>query len=193
MVGPDTFVKIPKERVGILIGPEGKTKQYIEDKLDECRVLDIIRDDVSYAIPIEPLNTFDLLAFLVQCPNHTFHCQLVSRGLSNEGMPENSAVAFTIASPSIALQFGWREDGLGLLLKDLGDGSALRFNPRMFLLHFLDELWEVRLKKVNLTTSNKNLRGDLTKKIWKGQRKYPYTTTHPCFVTFDEEHYSLKD
>ena len=27
------FVKIPKERVGILIGPEGKTKKYIEDKL----------------------------------------------------------------------------------------------------------------------------------------------------------------
>jgi ribosomal RNA assembly protein len=34
MVGPDTFVKIPKERVGILIGPEGKTKQYIEAKLE---------------------------------------------------------------------------------------------------------------------------------------------------------------
>ena len=33
MVGPDTFVKIPKERVGILIGPEGKTKSYIEDRL----------------------------------------------------------------------------------------------------------------------------------------------------------------
>ncbi len=27
------FVKIPKERVGILIGPEGKVKQYIEEKL----------------------------------------------------------------------------------------------------------------------------------------------------------------
>jgi ribosomal RNA assembly protein len=34
MVGPDTFVKIPRERVGILIGPEGKTKQYIEDRLE---------------------------------------------------------------------------------------------------------------------------------------------------------------
>jgi ribosomal RNA assembly protein len=33
MAGPDTFVRIPKERVGILIGPEGKVKQYIEDKL----------------------------------------------------------------------------------------------------------------------------------------------------------------
>jgi ribosomal RNA assembly protein len=30
---PDTFVKIPKERVGILIGPDGKVKQYIEEKL----------------------------------------------------------------------------------------------------------------------------------------------------------------
>jgi len=33
MPGLDSFVRIPKERVGILIGPEGKTKQYIEDKL----------------------------------------------------------------------------------------------------------------------------------------------------------------
>jgi ribosomal RNA assembly protein len=33
MDGPDTFVRIPKERVGILIGPDGKTKQYTEDKL----------------------------------------------------------------------------------------------------------------------------------------------------------------
>jgi ribosomal RNA assembly protein len=29
----DMFVKIPKERVGILIGPEGKTKQYLEGKV----------------------------------------------------------------------------------------------------------------------------------------------------------------
>lgn len=33
MSGPDIFVRIPKERVGILIGPEGKIKQYIEEKL----------------------------------------------------------------------------------------------------------------------------------------------------------------
>lgn len=33
MSGSDTFVRIPKERVGILIGPEGKTKKYIEDRL----------------------------------------------------------------------------------------------------------------------------------------------------------------
>ena len=33
MSGLDTFIKIPKERVGILIGPEGKVKQYIEEKL----------------------------------------------------------------------------------------------------------------------------------------------------------------
>ncbi len=31
--GPDTFVKIPKERIAILIGPEGKIKQYIEERL----------------------------------------------------------------------------------------------------------------------------------------------------------------
>jgi ribosomal RNA assembly protein len=33
MSGQETFVKIPKERVGILIGPEGKVKQEIETKL----------------------------------------------------------------------------------------------------------------------------------------------------------------
>ncbi|MCL5877576.1 MAG: KH domain-containing protein [Candidatus Bathyarchaeota archaeon] len=33
MPGPDMFVKIPKERVGILIGPEGKIKQHVEEKL----------------------------------------------------------------------------------------------------------------------------------------------------------------
>ncbi|MCL2359562.1 MAG: KH domain-containing protein [Nitrososphaerota archaeon] len=33
MSGLDSFVRIPQERVGILIGPEGKTKQYIENKL----------------------------------------------------------------------------------------------------------------------------------------------------------------
>ncbi len=34
MSGPDTFVRIPKERVGILIGEEGKVKLYIEEKLN---------------------------------------------------------------------------------------------------------------------------------------------------------------
>jgi ribosomal RNA assembly protein len=33
MSGPDTFVRIPRERVGILIGPEGKTKTEIENRL----------------------------------------------------------------------------------------------------------------------------------------------------------------
>ena len=34
MSRPDMFVKIPKERVGILIGPEGKIKKFIEEKLE---------------------------------------------------------------------------------------------------------------------------------------------------------------
>ena len=34
MSRPDMFVKIPKERIGILIGPEGKVKKYIEEKLE---------------------------------------------------------------------------------------------------------------------------------------------------------------
>ncbi len=42
MPGPDMFVKIPKERVGILVGPEGKVKQHIEAKLQVT--LDIDRE-----------------------------------------------------------------------------------------------------------------------------------------------------
>ena len=33
MTGLDTFIRIPKERVGILIGPEGKVKAYIEEQM----------------------------------------------------------------------------------------------------------------------------------------------------------------
>ena len=32
MTRNSTFLRIPKERVGVLIGPEGKTKKIIEDK-----------------------------------------------------------------------------------------------------------------------------------------------------------------
>lgn len=33
MARTNTFLKIPKERVGVLIGPEGKTKKHVEEKL----------------------------------------------------------------------------------------------------------------------------------------------------------------
>ena len=33
MSNPNSFVRIPKERVGVLIGPEGKVKRDIEDRL----------------------------------------------------------------------------------------------------------------------------------------------------------------
>lgn len=33
MARANTFLKIPRERVGVLIGPEGKTKKHIEEKL----------------------------------------------------------------------------------------------------------------------------------------------------------------
>ncbi len=33
MSKPSAFVRIPKERVGVLVGPEGKVKQHIEEKL----------------------------------------------------------------------------------------------------------------------------------------------------------------
>ncbi len=33
MSKPSTFVRVPKERVGVLVGPDGKVKQKIEEKL----------------------------------------------------------------------------------------------------------------------------------------------------------------
>src|SRR5512136_3062348 len=33
MSRPSSFVRIPKERVGCLVGPEGKAKAYVEEKL----------------------------------------------------------------------------------------------------------------------------------------------------------------
>jgi ribosomal RNA assembly protein len=36
----DMFVRIPKERVGILIGPEGKVKQHIEERLQVALNID---------------------------------------------------------------------------------------------------------------------------------------------------------
>jgi ribosomal RNA assembly protein len=43
----NTFLKIPKERVGVLIGPEGKTKKHIEDKLGVELQIDSEAGDVS--------------------------------------------------------------------------------------------------------------------------------------------------
>jgi ribosomal RNA assembly protein len=47
MAKPNTFLKIPVERVGVLIGPEGKTKKNIEDKLSVDLQIDSQTGDVT--------------------------------------------------------------------------------------------------------------------------------------------------
>ena len=47
MARANTFLKIPRERVGVLIGPEGKTKKHIEDKLGVELQIDSEAGDVS--------------------------------------------------------------------------------------------------------------------------------------------------
>ena len=47
MVRASTFVKIPKERVGVLVGPEGRTKKSIEDKLSVELQIDSEAGDVN--------------------------------------------------------------------------------------------------------------------------------------------------
>jgi ribosomal RNA assembly protein len=46
----NTFLKIPKERVGVLIGPEGKTKKHIEEKLKVELQIDSEAGDVVIAV-----------------------------------------------------------------------------------------------------------------------------------------------
>jgi len=45
------FVRIPKERVGVLVGPEGKVKKYIEDRLNVTLQIDSEAGDVTILIP----------------------------------------------------------------------------------------------------------------------------------------------
>jgi ribosomal RNA assembly protein len=46
----NTFLKIPRERVGVLIGPEGKTKKHIEEKLKVDLQIDSEAGDVQIAM-----------------------------------------------------------------------------------------------------------------------------------------------
>ena len=50
MARANTFLKIPKERVGVLIGPEGKTKKHIEEKLRVELQIDSEAGDVIIAL-----------------------------------------------------------------------------------------------------------------------------------------------
>ena len=47
MARTNTFLKIPRERVGVLIGPEGKTKKHVEEKLKVELQIDSEAGDVT--------------------------------------------------------------------------------------------------------------------------------------------------
>jgi len=53
MVSPSTFVKIPKNRVGALIGPNASNKELIEKKLGVQLAVDSESGDVAITIPPE--------------------------------------------------------------------------------------------------------------------------------------------
>ena len=50
MARANTLLKIPKERVGVLIGPEGKTKKHIEEKLRVELQIDSETGDIIIAL-----------------------------------------------------------------------------------------------------------------------------------------------
>lgn len=53
MAKANTFVRIPKERVGVIIGPDGTTKKNIEDKLSVKLEIDGDAGDVSLSLSEE--------------------------------------------------------------------------------------------------------------------------------------------
>jgi ribosomal RNA assembly protein len=50
MAKPSTFLKIPAERVGVLIGPEGTTKKNIEEKLSVELQIDSQTGDIAISL-----------------------------------------------------------------------------------------------------------------------------------------------
>jgi ribosomal RNA assembly protein len=50
MAGTSTFLKIPKERIGVLIGPEGETKRYVEKALSIELQVDSEAGDVTVTL-----------------------------------------------------------------------------------------------------------------------------------------------
>jgi ribosomal RNA assembly protein len=53
MAKPNTFIKVPAERVGVLIGPEGTTKKNIEGKLSVGLQIDSQSGDVTITLAEE--------------------------------------------------------------------------------------------------------------------------------------------
>ena len=74
------FVRIPKERVGVLLGPEGKVKQYIEEKLLVSLEVDSEQGDVNIVLsekasdPSELFRARDLVTAIGRgfAPEHAF-------------------------------------------------------------------------------------------------------------------------
>ncbi len=50
MARPSSFVRIPKERVGVLIGPDGVSKRHIEEKLSVELAIDSDSGDVNITL-----------------------------------------------------------------------------------------------------------------------------------------------
>ena len=80
MARANTFIKIPKERVGVVIGPEGRTKANIEDKLSVELQIDSETGDVNILMkegatdPSMLFNAKDIVTALGRgfSPEHAF-------------------------------------------------------------------------------------------------------------------------
>ncbi len=73
------FVRIPKERVGVLLGPEGKIKQYIEEKLLVSLEVDSEQGDVNI-----------LLSEKAEDPSELFRARDVVTAIGRGFAPEHA-------------------------------------------------------------------------------------------------------
>lgn len=79
MATPSVFVKVPKERVGVLIGPEGRNKTHIEEKLK-----------VKLQIDSETGNVDIILSPQTDDPSVLFRAREVVTAIGRGFSPENA-------------------------------------------------------------------------------------------------------
>jgi ribosomal RNA assembly protein len=82
----DAFIRIPKDRIGILVGPEGKTKTYIENRLKIKLVVDSEDGGITIVLTEEQTDPSMLLRAkdLVTAIGRGFAPEIAFRLINNE-------------------------------------------------------------------------------------------------------------
>ena len=79
MKGSKTYIKIPKDRIGALVGPDGKVKKVIERKLSIDLQIDSETGTIQITLPLEP-----------EDPTTLFRAKEVVTAIGRGFAPENA-------------------------------------------------------------------------------------------------------